>query len=60
MIDVEPPAERALLVAAPRKGSSDARAMEEHLDELARLVDTAGAVVVGRASQQVSVPVRRH
>ncbi len=56
MIDVEPPAERALLVAAPRKGSGDAKHMDEHLNELARLVDTAGAVVVGRASQQVASP----
>jgi GTPase len=43
-------------VAAPRKGSSDARSLTEHLDELARLVDTAGADVVGRLSQQVASP----
>lgn len=42
-----------MLVAAPRKGSADAAALEEHLEELARLVDTAGAKVVGRLSQQV-------
>jgi len=44
------------LVAAPRKGSADARAMTEHLDELAQLVDTAGADVVARVSQQVVSP----
>ena len=31
---VRPPAERALLIGAPRKGSSDAKKAEEHLDEL--------------------------
>ncbi len=44
------------MVAAPRKGSADASQIEEHLDELARLVDTAGAEVVGRLSQQLVAP----
>ncbi len=56
MIDVRDPVERALLVAAPRKGSRDVQLIDEHLDELARLVDTAGADVVGRISQQVAAP----
>ena len=56
MIPVEPPIERAILVAAPRKGSPDAEHMHEHLEELAQLVDTAGAEVVGRLTQQVSAP----
>ncbi|MBM4186503.1 MAG: GTPase HflX [Gemmatimonadetes bacterium] len=56
MIDVAPPVERAVLVGAPRKGSDDAAHLTEHLDELARLVDTAGALVVGRLSQQVATP----
>jgi GTP-binding protein HflX len=56
LIDVKDPTERAVLVAAPRKGSADARAMTEHLDELAQLVDTAGADVVARVSQQVVSP----
>ncbi len=43
-------------MAAPRKGSSDAEQLQEHLDELARLVDTAGAQVVGRLTQQVTAP----
>jgi GTPase len=43
-------------VAAPRKGSPDAAHLAEHLDELAELVDTAGATVVGRLSQQVASP----
>ncbi len=50
------PIERAILVAAPRKGTNDARDLPEHLDELARLVDTAGAVVVDRLSQMVAAP----
>ena len=45
-----------MLLAAPRKGSADARVMTEHLDELAQLVDTAGADVVARVSQQVVSP----
>jgi len=44
------------LVAAPRKGSPDARHVEEHLEELTRLVDTAGAEVVGRVSQHIASP----
>lgn len=41
-------------MGAPRKGSPDARALDEHLNELARLVDTAGADIVGRLSQQLA------
>ncbi|HEU4698117.1 MAG TPA: GTPase HflX [Gemmatimonadales bacterium] len=56
MIEVRDPIERALLAAAPRKGSDDARHVGEHLEELARLVDTAGAEVVGTVTQQVDRP----
>jgi GTP-binding protein HflX len=45
-----------VLVAAPRKGSPDARHVAEHLEELTRLVDTAGAEVVGRISQHIVAP----
>ncbi len=45
-----------VLVAAPRKGSPDARHVSEHLEELTRLVDTAGAEVVGRISQHIAAP----
>lgn len=45
-----------MLVAAPRKGSDDAARLTEHLEELARLVDTAGGLVVGRVTQQVAAP----
>ena len=43
-------------MGAPRKGTRDAAQVHEHLDELARLADTAGAEVVGRAVQLVSAP----
>src|SRR5690242_16942318 len=56
LIQVRDPVERAVLVAAPRKGSKDARHIDEHLEELSRLVDTAGAEVVGQISQHVSAP----
>jgi GTPase len=56
LIPVRDPVERVVLVAAPRKGSPDARHVTEHLEELTRLVDTAGAEVVGRVSQHISSP----
>jgi len=56
LIEVREPRERALLVGAPRKGSPEARDVEEHLDELARLTDTAGGVVVGRIVQFIAKP----
>ncbi len=56
MITVRDPVERAMLVAAPRKGSADAQQLQEHLDELAELVDTAGGTVVGRLFQHVASP----
>ncbi len=56
LIPVRDPIERVVLVAAPRKGSPDARHLDEHLEELTRLVDTAGAEVVGRISQIIAAP----
>ncbi len=50
------PAERALLVGAPTKGPSARRELEEHLEELARLADTAGAMVVGEITQMLAKP----
>jgi len=44
------------LVGAPRKGSADATQVEDHLDELRRLADTAGAEVVGKTHQRVEAP----
>ncbi|CAN5348153.1 GTPase HflX [soil metagenome] len=63
MIELNPPVERALLVAAVHKGrngnsssSSRRRDVAEHLEELGELVDTAGAVVVGALTQQIERP----
>ncbi|MSR05487.1 MAG: GTPase HflX [Gemmatimonadetes bacterium] len=56
MIDTRPQPERVLLVGAPRQRTPDALALTEHLDELASLADTAGAVVVGRLTQTVKSP----
>jgi GTP-binding protein HflX len=54
--EIQPPVERALLIGAPRRGTSDATHLEDHLDELARLADTAGAAVVGRIVQRLQAP----
>ncbi len=45
-----------MLVGAPLKRSSDRHHVEEHLEELARLADTAGAEVVGTLTQQLDRP----
>jgi len=45
-----------VLVSVTRKGSPEVDQVQEHLDELGRLVDTAGAQVVGRLTQQVASP----
>ncbi len=56
LIAIQPPVERVYLVGAPRKGSEDAAQVEEHLDELGRLADTAGAEVVGQTYQRIEAP----
>lgn len=56
MIEITPPSDRAILVGAPLRGSSDASRAEEHLDELTRLAGTAGAEIVGRLIQQIRSP----
>ena len=44
------------MVGAPRKGSDDAVHVDEHLEELERLADTAGAQVIGRTIQRIDAP----
>jgi GTP-binding protein HflX len=44
------------MVGAPLKRSTDRHHVEEHLEELARLADTAGAEVVGSLTQQLDRP----
>ncbi len=53
MIEIQPPLERAILVSAPLRGSDHELHAEEHLDELQRLADTAGAEVAGRVIQRL-------
>jgi GTP-binding protein HflX len=56
LIELKAPVERAILVGAPRKGSNAKHQMSEHLEELERLVDTAGGLVVGEVTQQIDKP----
>jgi GTP-binding protein HflX len=56
-IDLAPKIERAVLVGAPRKRSaSDRLHVDDHLQELADLADTAGVEVVGQLIQQIDRP----
>ena len=56
VIDLSPPVERALLVGAPLKRSNARHHLDEHLLELERLADTAGARVIGSLTQQLDRP----
>lgn len=54
-LSTETPQERAVLVGAPTRDIPSDEA-EEHLEELARLTDTAGADVVARLRQRMAAP----
>ncbi|HJR41360.1 MAG TPA: GTPase HflX [Gemmatimonadaceae bacterium] len=56
LISLSAPTERAILVGAPPKGRNAKRVLTEHLEELARLADTAGAEVLGEVTQQLERP----
>jgi len=56
LIELAPPQERAVLVGAPLKRGTDRHHVAEHLEELERLADTAGATVVGTLTQQLDRP----
>jgi GTP-binding protein HflX len=56
LIDLKPAIERALLVGAPLKRTNARHQVAEHLHELERLADTAGAVVVGELTQNLDRP----
>ena len=56
LIELHAPQERAILVGAPIKRSNARHHVTEHLDELERLADTAGAIVVGTLTQQLDRP----
>jgi GTPase len=55
MIEIELPRERAILVGAPPKWLPQAVA-DEHIEELARLTDTAGAEILGTVRQRLESP----
>ncbi|UCG76254.1 MAG: GTPase HflX [Gemmatimonadota bacterium] len=55
MIDIGRVPERAILVAAPHLEDSQ-ELVDEHLEELGRLADTAGAQVVGQLVQRLTAP----
>ena len=48
--------ERAILVGTARHSRAGTHELDEHLEELARLADTAGAQVVGRLAQRIEAP----
>ncbi|HKJ01599.1 MAG TPA: GTPase HflX [Longimicrobiales bacterium] len=52
---MHPPVDKAILVGAPERGQ-DPRVADEHLEELARLTDTAGGIVVGTLRQRLAHP----
>ncbi len=52
--------ERALLVAVVAKGNGDRWSVENSLEELTQLADTAGANVVGKLIQRLPVPSKTH
>ena len=56
LITLAPQVERAILVGAPLKRSNARHLVNEHLRELERLADTAGAVVVGELTQNIDRP----
>ncbi len=55
LLDNRNPVERAILVGAPLK-EVDPRVVQEHMDELVRLTDTAGGKVVGTLIQRLDAP----
>lgn len=59
LIDNRTPVERAVLVAAPTREVTQ-HAAEEHLEELARLTETAGGEVAGILRQHIVAPYPRY
>ncbi len=55
MLSTEAEQERAILVSAPIRSIAP-RELEDHLDELVRLTDTAGAAVHGTLTQRIEAP----
>jgi len=55
LIEVQTPVDRAFLVGAPDR-DLPRRLVDEHLEELGRLADTAGGAVVGTLVQRIERP----
>ena len=55
LIDNRTPVDRAVLVGAPPR-QMEARVVDEHMEELRRLTDTAGGEVVGTLIQRIDAP----
>jgi GTP-binding protein HflX len=55
LIEIQQPVERVVLVGAPLS-SEPVALVDEHLEELERLADTAGAEVVGTLVQRLDAP----
>jgi GTP-binding protein HflX len=55
LIEIQPPVERAILVGAPLADEPETL-VDEHLEELERLADTAGAAVAGTLVQRLDSP----
>jgi GTP-binding protein HflX len=53
LIEVRPPVDRAVLVGAPDRDLPK-RLADEHLQELARLADTAGCIVAASVTQRIA------
>src|SRR5437899_940893 len=56
LIELTAPVEGAILVGRPRKRANARHSVVEQLEELERLVDTAGGIVVGEVTQQIDKP----
>ena len=50
------PVDRAILVGTPPRQAGNPALIEDHLEELARLTDTAGGKVVGCLTQRINKP----
>ncbi|NOX61836.1 MAG: GTPase HflX, partial [Chloroflexi bacterium] len=56
LITIQPREERTLLVGVELKGRPDLFRLEDSLNELERLAETAGLTVVGRLTQRIERP----
>jgi GTP-binding protein HflX len=55
LLATEPEQERAILVSAPLRTITP-KEVDDHLEEMARLTDTAGAAVAGMLTQRIEAP----